>query len=230
MSLDLYELEPNVWYLHVIDEFTIYSNVDKVRSKYVAVHCFLRHWISLFGDHIEYFQILEENLLEKNCMNYIIVLVSRLLQHHHIYHGRMDCESRKQTRTNMLLKIKNDVKCDCEMALAWATSAKNALINNNVFIPAQLVFGCNGNFPNTIDDKLPALVSLPKSSHIGLHISAFHAARRSFLQPESCEKFKWVPRKQTRQSGENFVFVDEVYYKRDDNPEWFLVKMVLLYF
>ena len=120
----------------------------------------------------------------------------------------------------MLLKIKNDVKCDWEMALAWAISAKNALINSNGYCPAQLVFGCNGNFPNTINDKLPALESLPKSSHIGLHISALHAARRSFLQSESSEKIKRALRKQTRQSGQYYCLRDEVYYKRDDGPEW----------
>ena len=41
----------------------------------------------------------------------------------------------------MLGKIRDDIKCDYDVALAWAVSAKNALINNNSFSPDQLVFG-----------------------------------------------------------------------------------------
>ena len=41
----------------------------------------------------------------------------------------------------MLDKIRDDSKCNYGFALAWAVSAKYALINHNGFSPAQLVFG-----------------------------------------------------------------------------------------
>ena len=38
------------------------------------------------------------------------------------------CERHNQTLTTILLKIKDDVKCDYETALAWALSAKKLFI------------------------------------------------------------------------------------------------------
>ena len=43
-----------------------------------------------------------------------------------------------QFLTNMLNKICYDVKCDYDIALAWAVIAKNALINHNRFSPLKL--------------------------------------------------------------------------------------------
>ena len=63
------------------------------------------------------------------------------------------CERHNQFLTNMLDKIHSDVKCDYDIALAWAVSAKNALINHNGFSPAQLVFGRNCNLPNAVNDS-----------------------------------------------------------------------------
>ena len=52
----------------------------------------------------------------------------------------------------MLDKIRDDVKCDYDVALAWAIGAKNALNNQNGFSPVQLVFGKASNQPSTIND------------------------------------------------------------------------------
>ena len=154
VSLDLHELQPNVWYLHVIDEFTRYSNAGIVRSKNVAVRCFLRHWISLFGAPHRVFsdnggEFIGEEMYEL-CHSFGIKVITT--PGYSPWSNGL-CERHNQTLTNMLLKIKNDVKCDSEIAFAWAICAKNALINNNGYSPAQLVFRCNGNFPNTINDK-----------------------------------------------------------------------------
>ena len=42
-------------------------------------------------------------------------------------------------------------------------SAKNALINHNVFSPAQLIFKRSSNLPNTISGFLPSLETPVKS-------------------------------------------------------------------
>ena len=60
----------------------------------------------------------------------------------------------------MVLKIKEDVKCDWDTAVAWAVYAKNHLINNIGFTPAQLGFASNGNFPSILTDKLPAFIAV----------------------------------------------------------------------
>ena len=53
----------------------------------------------------------------------------------------------------MLDKIRDDVKCDY-VAIAWAVSARNALINHNGFSPGQLVFGKAFYLSSTIRDHL----------------------------------------------------------------------------
>ena len=47
-----------------------------------------------------------------------------------------------------------DCKCDVEVALAWAMSARNALSNNSGFSPNQLVFGYNPAIPS-VHDSIP---------------------------------------------------------------------------
>ena len=49
ISVDLHEIQSNIWYMHIIDEFTRLSNAVIIRSKTVAVKTFLKHWVSLFG-------------------------------------------------------------------------------------------------------------------------------------------------------------------------------------
>ena len=42
--MDLREIQSNIWYMHIIDEFTRLSNAVIIRSKTVAVKTFLKHW------------------------------------------------------------------------------------------------------------------------------------------------------------------------------------------
>ena len=44
-------------------------------------------------------------------------------------------------------KSMEDIKCDLQLAVSWAVSAKNSLKNVYSFSPNQLVFGKNSNFP-----------------------------------------------------------------------------------
>ena len=64
-----------------------------------------------------------------------------------------------------------------DTALAWAVSAKNTLINNNGFSPAQIAFGKNCMFPSIINNNLPALESFNQSPNLALHIATLHSAR-----------------------------------------------------
>ena len=58
-----------------------------------------------------------------------------------------------------MMKTKDDAKCEPEIALAWACSAKNALQNHDGYSPNQLVFGHNVNVPTVLTDSLPALAT-----------------------------------------------------------------------
>ena len=51
IAMDLYQLGPNLWYLHLIDEFSRFSNAVIIKSKSadIIIKMFLKYWISLFG-------------------------------------------------------------------------------------------------------------------------------------------------------------------------------------
>ena len=83
-----------------------------------------------------------------------------------------------------------DVKCEPQIALASAVSAKNALQNHGGFSPNQLVFGHNVNTPCILTEKLPALESTTLSDIIWKNIEAMHKAKQNFVQTESYEKIQ----------------------------------------
>ena len=56
-----------------------------------------------------------------------------------------------------LQKTITDTKCDPEVGLGWAVSAKNSLFNNHGFTPDQLTYGRNCNYPSILIDEPPAL-------------------------------------------------------------------------
>ena len=51
VGMDLHQLEESVWYLHIIDEFTRFSNAIIIRNKGTStvIKKFLQSWISIFG-------------------------------------------------------------------------------------------------------------------------------------------------------------------------------------
>lgn len=51
VAVDLHELEPGVWYLHIIDHFTRFSagNIVKTKKSCEIVNSFIHTWISVHG-------------------------------------------------------------------------------------------------------------------------------------------------------------------------------------
>ena len=51
VAIDLYYIDKNLWYLHITDEFSCYSNAVIIRSKNpnIIIKNFLQNWISIFG-------------------------------------------------------------------------------------------------------------------------------------------------------------------------------------
>ena len=85
------------------------------------------------------------------------------------------CERHNSIITETLLKVKEDIKCDWETALAWALSAKNSLINVNGFSPHQIVFGENIKIPSA---------DLPENEIVIIkHLNTLHATRQHLLPP-----------------------------------------------
>ena len=57
-SMDLHELQSNIWYMHIIDEFSRYSNAVIIRSKAAVVKTFLKHRVSYLLSKEKLFQIM----------------------------------------------------------------------------------------------------------------------------------------------------------------------------
>ena len=94
------------------------------------------------------------------------------------------------------------------------------MINHNGFSPSQLVFGQNPSLPNFINNKLPAQESVVKSPDIITHLTALHAARKSYVESESCNKLKTALRKNVCSLTVMYEIGHEIFFKRDDSPKW----------
>ena len=76
-------------------------------------------------------------------------------------------------------KTLENKKCEPEIALAWAVSAKNALQNHSGHSPNELVFGFNINTPSVLTDQLLALEAATTSDVVRVNLNASHAVRKS---------------------------------------------------
>ena len=118
-------------------------------------------------------------------------------------------------------KTMEDTKCDLELCVAWAVSAKNALKNIHGYSPNQLVFGKNPNYPCAENDELPALENRSTSQLVADNLNVLHSARRHYIESEASEKLKRALKKNTRlHSDIVFQLGDIVFYKRLKGKEW----------
>ena len=162
--------------MHIVDEFTQHSTGAVLTNKAKAGKKLMKHWIAIFGPPKKIFsdnggEFIGDSFVEI-CEQFNIKFKTTASESPW---SNGLCERQNQTLTSILLKIKDDVGCDFDTALSWVLCAKNTLINNNGFSPAQLVFGRNPNLPNFLDNKLPAQEK-PTSPDVALHISTLHAA------------------------------------------------------
>lgn len=86
------------------------------------------------------------------------------------------------TLTDIIVKVKEDLNCDWEAALAWAGSTKNCLIKVSSFSPHGAIFGTNIILVSIYNDKLSA--DLLQNQRVIAHFSAVHATRQAFITTE----------------------------------------------
>lgn len=223
VAMDLHQLEPNLWFFHMIDEFSRFSNAVIIRSKVasVIVQKFLQYWVSIFGSPKK---VLSDNGREFDnekfrdmCGNFNISVVTTPA-----YSPWCNgiCERHNYILSDILLKVRKDTGCDWETGLAWALSAKNSLINHNGFSPNQIMFGRQPNLPSILNDKLPALEGMTISERVGQNISSLYAARRAFAAADSSGRIRKALRCKTRPFNGHFEIGELVYFKRTDTKEW----------
>lgn len=151
VCLDLKEYQHNqCWILHLIDTSTRYSAARLIKTKKseeIIRNIFLM-WISYFGAPKRF---LSDNGGEFNNEGY-----RQMNEKLNIETCPTAAESPFSNGTverhNLIIaeamgKTLDDEKCEPEIALAWAVSAKNALQNHSGYSPNELVFGSNINTP-----------------------------------------------------------------------------------
>lgn len=223
VAMDLHQLGENLWYLHIIDEFSRFSAGCIVESKKASeiVEKFIQHWIAIHGpprrlytdnggefNNAEFQDMAENFNIEVKTTPAFSPWSNGLIERHN------------QTLTDILLKIRLDTSLDWKTALCWALNAKNSLLNVHGYSPYQVAFGRNPNIPSVIRDELPALEGTTMSEVVAKHISALHATRKAFIESESSNRIRRALRKQVRQKEEKYFTGEKVYYKRPDSTKW----------
>ena len=131
------------------------------------------------------------------------------------------CERQNAVIGHGVRKVMADTNCTVDVALAWTISARNCLANHSGFSANQLVFGRNPALPNVFCDRLPALEETSSSDIVRNNLNAMHVARQQFMKFESSERLRRALRHNVRPTdGSNIASGDEVYYKRNESPEW----------
>ncbi|XP_071317640.1 CD166 antigen homolog A isoform X1 [Trachinotus anak] len=223
VAVDLHELEPGVWYLHIIDEFTRFSAgsvLTTKKSSEILKH-FVHDWISvhgppqkLFSDNGGEFNNDEVRDMAEN----FNIEIKTTAGYSPWSNGLL--EQHNQTLSEIIMKVKSSYDCDWSTAVDWALMAKNTMQSVLGYSPYQLVFGQNPNLPSILIDKPPALEGTTKSEWVAKHISALHASRKAFTEAECSERIRRALRKQIRHTDEKYETGDKVYYKQVDCQEW----------
>ena len=224
VEMDLITYEQGVWVLHLIDLFSRYSAACVVRSKKqeVMIDAIMKIWISYFGQSKKY--------LADNGGEFLNEEYRDMCEMFNIEEAKTAAESPWSNgvveRHNAVIKesirkTMEDSSCNLETAVVWAVSAKNSLSGHQGYSPNVLVFGRNTNFPNVLNNHLPALETNISSFTVENNLKAMNNARKAFVQAESSEKIKRALKHKIRSCNDAvFDNGDKVYYKRNNNPRW----------
>ena len=225
VAMDLKEFQHNrIWILHLIDAATRYSAATLIHSKKkeLVVERIFRIWISYFGSPGKFFfdnggefaNEVMQDLNEKLGVEMITTAAESPF-------SNGICERHNAILFETMSKTLEDAKCDPDLALAWAVSAKNALQNRSGYSPNQLVFGYNVNLPTVLTDLPPALEPTTSSNIIRRNLNAMHAARVNYMKAESSEKIRRALRAKTRTFADTrFQIGEKVFYKRQNVKGW----------
>ena len=219
--MDLHQLGENLCYFDLIDEFSRFSSaiIVKTKSSKIITEKFLRNWITVFGPTSKIFsdnggEFVSQDFVDL-CENFNINIITTPAE---LPWLNGVCEGHNKILPDIVLKIKEDIKCTWETALAWAVNAKTCLMNINGFSPHQLVFGQNVKLPNVFHDRISA--GTPETKIVGEHILALHAVRKTFINAEASDKLRRALRKQLRKTRQYYEMNDIVYYKRNTDDKW----------
>ena len=217
LAMDLKSFGPNIYILHIIDHVTRYSAACVIQNKRkeTIVKGILEYWVHIFGTPQS---ILSDNggeFVNEELIDFaekFNIIIKTTAAESPWSNGL--CEKHNGILGSMVNKVMSDADCSLEMAVHWATAAKNALSSIYGYSPNILVFGRNPNFPTSMTDRPPADNPVCLSSYLAKNLKAMHQAREAFIKQEACEKLRRaLLRKSRTYSNEVFSNGDVVYYK-----------------
>ena len=130
------------------------------------------------------------------------------------------CERHNAVLGSMLNKITAEGKCNEETALCWSINAKNSLSNVHGFSPYQIALGFTPNLPCVLNNKPPALEQ-STSEIVSSNLSTISAARKAFIEAESCERIRRALRHNVSSANHvRYITGDVVFYKRNNSKQW----------
>ena len=222
VALDLKFLDNGEILLHVIDLLTRFSAamLVKNKTKEEIVEKFFRIWITIFGPP-------EKTLCDNGkefCNSDFLSMCQNLNINMKTTAAFAPWSNGIVERHNALLaemieKIKEDTGCSSEIAICWATNAKNSMSNVHGFSPQQLVLGYNTYCPGLDDEhiSLSQIENVTPSKIIADNLNAMYEARSAFLKAQNSERLKRALKGRVYKAYETKYFIgDSVYYKTGD--------------
>ena len=223
VALDLHQLEskPGLWYLHVIDVFTRYSEAMLIQDKRAetVVMAFNSIWVLRHGP--------PKKLLTDNGTEFVNETFLAWSGHFNVEMmstaaeapwSNGCCERHNQVLTEMFLRICADnPKLPTYISLRQAVFAKNVLFNFSGYSPHQLVYGKQPRIPTVLENQLPALED-PSNESVRVLLKALYDSRSAFVAAENSERIKRALRHNVRTDERVFKLHDKVYYQR--NMKW----------
>ena len=223
--MDLHQLSPGLWFLHIIDVFSRYSVAVSITSKSAETNFekFTRSWVSVFGPPTH--AVLTDKGGEL-CNN----LMTRLSEMHNMKSfttaayspfSKGICERHNAVNTDTLNRVTEEFpELDLDTRLAYVCMSKNNLYNNNGFSLGQVMFGRNPSLPSVLVDTPPALSALSQSDMIAKHISLTYSTRGKYVQAENSDRVRRAVRHNVRSSKCDINSGDWVYFRRQSMPNW----------
>ena len=164
VAMDLKDYKTNkVWILHVIDLATRFSAARLVSSKKASeiARKVMEMWIAVFGRPRKFMADNGgefSNDLMRDVGEQLGVEITNSPAESPFRNGVVERHHKVLYET--MRKTLDETKCDPQMALAWACSAKTSLQNHHGYCPNQLVLGRNTNVPSVLTDEILALERL----------------------------------------------------------------------
>ena len=224
VGMDLKDLSTGDKMFHCIDLFSRFSMTSLIpnKSKETIVEALFQMWVSIFGRPNVFLTDNGGEFVNQDFMDLcdeLEINVKTTAAYAPFSNGI--CERHNGIIADSYSKLIEDVKCSPEIALAWATNAKNSLANTHGYSPYMLVFGMTPSIPGL--DNVKSLTSLDKKTVgkvLSEHLQCMQLSRKAFFEANQNAKVKRSLSDRICQVEEKYYMGDLVYYKKENQKKW----------